>query len=615
MTRIGGSRGRWLLFLPLWGSFAVLQAETPAPSRSEAVEILDLLPERFSRSTLQDRLERWVKVPFQLVGVDERFLQALRWSTPASSLDTCHKLATPWLQHLVETGLVRAPELEAELPSLLLEQARVLLQLERPLEALQSLQGVRQLVPCSQAPLPNEQISQMFWYEALAHAHMKDGIEDDAFQDALAIAPDLSLPLRVPAAVRQSYQNAQRVARKVRPLHIDDSGFEGEVFLDGHPVTPASQIRPGRHVLQVVGEGGALRSDLISVPKEEPVRLSLLMPLELPSRDRVQEALTSSLRAKQLQPYQTRTLDTYLARRELDILAFVVEKPGSSTPELRVYRAGIGLVDVRAVRFAWKHQARDRVRVEALPTPAFSLESRYRPVLGAPAVAVENTQGIGYGARVDVGLERWLVSLHVGGTPRREALSFGSGVCLEGNTGEDAPFIAPNPRTDIYERRSFAKDPRTDMYERRSFAKDPRTDMYGRRFAATSSSSTAEESSSATKGCVSARSSFDAALSLSLPVTLRSRLWLVPALGLEGAYMPDLVLSDSTRADGDRLRLATLIPIGPAGWLELRYALRSESPSLHLSAALSAAALFAREPGRWWAAFPVGGTISAGAAF
>lgn len=341
----------WMLLLQL--PLPAVQAQDRERVVSQTLEVIDLLPEGFNRSSAEEALYTLLRVRpgswrLQMAPPEEALLESLRWSLPDATQATCEREAPEQRQTLASARLTRPPREDAELLPLFMEQARVQLQQQQWDAALTSIQEAQRRLRCVLEPLDRETLSRLFWMEALARAQLKDGMELSAFQDAFNLDETLHPDREASRLVQSAFTQAKKQWQRLPKSTLELGSLTGTLYLDGDVISPGWQSRPGRHLLQLKSTLGALRSWLITIPRQERVELEALLELELkefPSQDGIRLMLTGALRSGRLEPYQETVLVAYLRQRDISFVAFALEAPGGRKLMFRAFRTHQGLID------------------------------------------------------------------------------------------------------------------------------------------------------------------------------------------------------------------------------------------------------------------------------
>lgn len=400
---------------------ASIEATLLGPGKAEAADglaVLDLKPERISDEKVQQELKRVSRRigSVSLVKPTRLLLQTLQWAVPDPQRSSCYdgdekprsrKKPTP-------EGRNRnnVPQ-EDLLFASLLEKARVQgLAGDNDL-ALESLKNARSVLACSETIIPREQLRALFLQEGVARFFMKDSDFEEVFFNVLAVDPNTHFDAGgYPSTVRKAFEKVEKKNEKRRTISLVNDLSDVKVFVDGAALEQSMTIFPGRHLIQVRGPAGRLRSQLVGIPEASEVPLTEVMDLGLFPTEQVRDVLARDIRANNPDRYTREGLEDYIREAGLSALIFAVEPTSDNKSYLRVYVAGTGMMSIQDyLRNSYKVVNRSAARGLRSRDPVAGAGLTFQGILGAPSAFVENGRLLG----VTLWYEQPLGELQVGG--------------------------------------------------------------------------------------------------------------------------------------------------------------------------------------------------------
>ncbi len=314
------------------------------------LEVFDLLPASVDHARAARILDKKARWDIQLVPLDASLVAFLQWAGPDPARNACLAQAEALIADIDARGRVPPPESASGLFDALVAQAEQQLLYVDFQGVLESVAQARSALPCTDRIVPKAQLRSLYLHEAVAYLYQGDPRAQDAFVQMLVVDPRVYLEPEHPPRVRKAFLEAAERFMALDPRPLDAGGLPGDAYVDGLPVENVNELRPGRHLVQLEGPGGQVRSVLIEVPEAPgPVKLADLVDVGLPGPAKVRALLLTALRAGQLDQHLAGALDAYLQSVGNAQAVFALYHHGLS---VAVYQAGAGLVDPESEAYA-----------------------------------------------------------------------------------------------------------------------------------------------------------------------------------------------------------------------------------------------------------------------
>ncbi len=315
----------------------------PAIAARDVLDVYDLLPDTVDRARASTILDKKAREDIRLVPMDQALLSYLQWAAPDPERTACEARAEALIADIDAKGRVSPPESAAGLFDALLAQAEQQFLYVDFHGVLESVAQARTALPCLDRVVAKAQLRSLFLHEAVAYLHLGDPRAEQIFVQMLVVDPRVYLEPEHPPRVRKAFLEAAEQFMALEPRPLDAGGLPGKVYVDGLPADNVNEVRPGRHLVQIEGPEGRIRSVLLEVPGGTgPVRLAPLVDVGLPDTATVLDALVAGLRAGRLDQTQKRGLDQYLATTGDTRIFFALLHDGLA---VEIYEAHAGLVD------------------------------------------------------------------------------------------------------------------------------------------------------------------------------------------------------------------------------------------------------------------------------
>lgn len=435
---LGGPGAAGVFMAVALGSVAV------APSVLEAAEgpqVLDLLPGSISEELVQKEMRRISRRvgPVTLSEPPALLFRTLQWAVPEPSRNSCYdgddrprSKKKPSSSPPRSTSNV--PQQDVVFAALLERSRQQILALDTEL-GLESLKNARSVLPCSDVIIPREQLRALFLQEGVAHFFLKDGEHEDYFFNVLAVDPNTRFDVGgYPTAVRKAFEKVEKKADKRRTVKLINDLEDVEVFLNGSPLEGEVISFPGRHLIQVRGPAGRLRSQLVSIPAALEVPLSEVLDLGLFPLERVREVLVRDVRSNKPDRYTREGLEDYLREQNLPALLFAVEPTTDDRSTLRVYVRDVGMMPVSDyVRNSFRVVSRSEARGIRSRNPVAGVGLASQWILGEAATFDENGRYLGLGIYGDQPLGAFQVGGRLSIFPYRQRPVTSAVSCGEGS--------------------------------------------------------------------------------------------------------------------------------------------------------------------------------------
>ena len=326
-----------VLLLPrAWSAMA-------ARGTADTLDVYDLLPKTVDRARVSAILNRKARREVRVIAVDATLLSPLQWAAPDPGRASCEARAADLIAGIEATGRVSPPESAAGLFDALLEQAEQQFLYVDFHGVLESVEQAKSVLPCTDRVVEKAQLRSLYLHEAAAYLHLGDPRAGETFVQMLAVDPRVYLEPEHPPRVRKAFLEAAERFMALTPRPLDSSDLPGKAYLDGLPVENVNEVRPGKHLVQLEGPGGHIRSVLCEIPAGAgPVALATLIDVGLPDAQAVLGSLVAGLRSRSLDQALTQGLETYLTSTGAGQIAFALLHDGLT---VEIYRAGEGLVD------------------------------------------------------------------------------------------------------------------------------------------------------------------------------------------------------------------------------------------------------------------------------
>jgi len=320
------------------GSVGWAQSEIP---------VVDLLPPDSPKGAARVTLSGEVGHGVALLPPAPKLVEALRWASPDKARQGCLAEAPALMSAIADAGVISPPEDVSRLHQALVTQAAELILYMDLQGVLSAIREAEQMLPCVDELLTQDEVRSLFLHAAVAHIYLEDGEGSAALARMLAADhPRVFLETDYPPNVQNAYLEVVKNQMRSQPLRLDLGGLEGEVYLDGRPVDALGGIRPGSHVLQLRGPGGAIRSRLLEITDgqapEGVLWLSGLTKVGLATSVEARSGLSHRLASQTLLEAEREILDDYLSSVGETVILFAVKGP--SGPALRIYGKGEGLI-------------------------------------------------------------------------------------------------------------------------------------------------------------------------------------------------------------------------------------------------------------------------------
>lgn len=414
----------------LWG---------PSPlSAEEGPQVVDLTPGSVSEEVVQKEARRISRRLGPLVLNEPPFelLQSLQWAIPDPAREQCFdgksrpRKGKPIKKSRQE---VEVAQVDVYFDALLEKARQHILSME-PKQALEALANARTVIPCSEVIISREQLRGLFLHEGVARFFLKDNDFEDAFLNALAIAPDKRFDVGgYPSAAKKAFEKVERKAEKRRAVQVLNNLDDVQVYLNGQLLEGTRELIPGTHLIQVRGPAGRIRSQLVYIPTATEVPLSEVTDFGLTPTSEVRSALLRDVRANRPTVFTLDGLEDYLHDTRQAAVLFAVEPSAEDRSHLRVYLGSVGMVSMRDyVQRSYKVLNRAESRGLRSLNPVAGVGGAVQAVLGETQQFSENGRFLG----VQLYAEQPLGTLQVGGRlalypyrtrPVTDVLSCGAG--------------------------------------------------------------------------------------------------------------------------------------------------------------------------------------------
>lgn len=343
--------GRFLL-ISLIGWALTLGSASGRAEAASPIPVIDLVPTSHPHEGAQTALSTPLGRPVQLTPPDALLTSALRWAYPTPADARCTALIPPLAEQLTQAKRAPTSATPDAVFSGLLELARQQFLRVEPQGALTTLKDAQSTLPCIPQIVPQAQLRTLFLLEAAAHVYAKDGLHQRAFLHMLAVDPRIYLEPDYSPSVQKAFLEAAALLPQQKRIRVDPQGAEGAVFVDGQPLEASRTVPEGIHLIQQRGPLLEVKSALLlpqpTVQATDPVRPAMLEALQPAAPALALEALTKSLQAGTLEPWQKQALDRFLARQGQTQLWMAVKTSSAPGVEVKIFRAGKGLIPSNA---------------------------------------------------------------------------------------------------------------------------------------------------------------------------------------------------------------------------------------------------------------------------
>lgn len=390
---------RWLLRRVLIGS--VLLGLAGPVKAEDGPQVVDLTPGSISEETVQKEARRISRRLGPLVLNEPPFelLQSLQWAIPDPARDQCFDGKTrPRRGKAVRKSRREVEQAQVDVYfDALLEKARQHILSMEPKQALEALANARSVIPCSDVIIPREQLRGLYLHEGVARFFLKDNDFEDAFLNALAIAPDKRFDVGgYPSAAKKAFEKVERKAEKRRAIQVLNNLEDVQVYLNGQLLEGRRELIPGTHLIQVRGPAGRIRSQLVYIPTATEVPLSEVTDWHLTPTSEVRNALLRDVRANRPTALTRDGLEDYLQDVQQAAVIFAVEPSPEERSHLRVYLGGVGMVSMRDyVQRSYKVLNRSESRGLRSLNPVVGVGLATQAVMGESLSFVENGRYLG----------------------------------------------------------------------------------------------------------------------------------------------------------------------------------------------------------------------------
>ncbi len=523
--------------------------------RQEAVRVMDFLPVEYDRSLLSERSGvRRGGVVFELEPPDSKLMAALRWAYPDPARQACKVVSTRG-RALVGRS-VPADTPASDLLNRLLDRARkqiLIVDLEGTLE---TLEAGRDLVPCLEAVLPTQTVARLLEYEAVTLLFLDDPRASRAFLDLVAVAPEPELDPSYPPSVGKAFMAALRTSLSVARVEVALEGVDDPVLVDGLPADRLHDVLPGRHLVQIRGPDGRVRSRLVTVPEETAQwRLSdTALEAGLISSEDARRGLARSLVLDTLSTAQRGALDACLARRGGSQLVLAVAVHPDAAPNILTWEPG-------GVSREWELPEEEAGKSEgASVTVSLGPGTRWLSAEGQALLLA--TPSIGYTLRA-----AWTPGI---GVILADVALFPHIMTTEAETRDCGGYTGEAPPT--------------------------------------------EDQVAAAAACVDTEPLVAGALGAGALLALHSRVQVVPAVLARALHLPRVLVGNDPTIPGDIWVTGTTL-FGAEAWVTLAFEVMSGRPSVHLAVDVHAGYLKGRARGQTLDAYSSGVGLRAALSF
>lgn len=332
----------------------LISSAAAAQTAPSTESVIDLRASGGFDADLAAELRLALGTPIELTGPPDALIRGIQWLRPDPLRDDCEAQAARVLEVLPpEAGAAPSVERFAALVDLA-AQKNLFLDVGGAEDALER---ARYYVPCLDEPLQSGVLARFLLQEALARTYGDGAAEPRLYDNVVALNPDAYLDQSLAPPIRRSLEEAAERAQGVEAVSL--SSDLGPLHLDGSPPGESFQVRPGRHLLQIRGPGGDMRSRWVAVGQGlESTQASNLTAFNLPLEGDVKRELARDLLSGELSPERGALITAWLGEAGLPRQGFVLS--AADTWALRMVQAE---GEVSAI------QLRDSRPRTARPTP------------------------------------------------------------------------------------------------------------------------------------------------------------------------------------------------------------------------------------------------------